>query len=663
MQAKLSLSVIALSVAGSAIAQPPPPAIPATYPTINTQANIGGKPGSTVDLAITGTNLLDATGVWTSFGGTTTIPDGQKDAAKLNVKLVIPKEAGIGLHTYRVATKAGLSNVRPFIVDELNEIAEKDNNKKTAPQVVTAPCVVLGTATSEASDFYRLSVKAGESLTMEVLARRIGSPLDPVMYVYDASGKELPGLYADDTPGLQSDCRVSHTFPTAMDIVIEVRDATFRGGGDFAYRLRIGNFPGAMTTYPLAIQKGQTTNVGFAGPLLDGVKPVSTVGDRDFRWIQPKREMGLAGWPVPLSVTPEPQATEQEPNDTQEKANTIAVPGGISAVFGKKNDIDYFKFPAKKGVKYFITALTHEVNTPCEVYFRVLDVKGLELAKSNPQQAVTRVEISAPADGDLFISCEQTNFLYSPTEVYHLSVKPVSAEVVAIVPFDRVDLPAGGVGAVPITGLVKTNGFNAPVTVELIGVEGVSGKTLLPATANPQPNAPVWLPIVCKPGTKPGPLVGSLTTTATIDGKSVTTTVNLIDVVKGNLANMPTPPRDITNRFGVAVVPEAPLSAELKFDKLEVTKGGNLVGKVIAKRGDKVDGDITVTAVSLPATSVPKFSPVTKGKNDAVVELNIPVTVAVGTHIVFLKATTKVNNKDVVVYLPPVDVTITEPKK
>jgi hypothetical protein len=664
MRFHLSLSVVALSLAGSAIAQPPPPVVPATYPTINTLANIGGKPGSTVEFTITGTNLLDATGVWTSFGGTTTIPDGHKDATKLNVKLAIPKEAAIGLHTYRVATKSGLSNIRPFILDELNETIEKDNNKKTAPQAITSPGVVLGTATTETSDYYKLSVKAGEQLTMEVLARRIGSPLDPVIYVFDASGKEIPGLYADDTPGLQGDCRLMHTFPTATEIIIEVRDSTFRGGGDFAYRLRVGNIPGAMTTYPLAIQKGQTVNVGFSGSKLDGVKPVSTVGDKEFRWVMPKRDGSLAGWPVPLEVTSEAQATEQEPNNTADKANTITVPGGISAMFAEKNDLDHFKFAAKKGVKYAITALTYEVNTPCEVYLRVLDAKGAELAKSNPQQNSTHVEVTAVADGDLVVACEQTNYQSGPTQVYHLGVKPVSAEATVVVPFDRIDMPSGGVGVLPITGLVKLNGFNGPVTVELMGCDGAIGKVTLPVGANPQPNAPVLMPIVCKPGTKPGPSVGRLTTTITVNGQPVINTVSLLEVVKGNLANMPVPPKEITNRFGVAMTPaSAPYSVELKLKSTEVTQAGTLSGTLTVKRGDKVDGDIAVSAVSLPPTSTPKFTPIVKDKSEAVLEVAIPVTVPPGPHTVFLKATTKVNGKDVAVYVLPVEVTVIELKK
>ena len=31
------------------------------------------------------------------------------------------------------------------------------------------------------------------------------------MILYDGTGKELGGVYADDTPGLQSDARVAHT--------------------------------------------------------------------------------------------------------------------------------------------------------------------------------------------------------------------------------------------------------------------------------------------------------------------------------------------------------------------------------------------------------------------------------------------------------------------
>ena len=49
------------------------PEVPKGYPTLTTATNVGGKPGSTVEVVLTGTNLAGATGVWTSFGGKVTV--------------------------------------------------------------------------------------------------------------------------------------------------------------------------------------------------------------------------------------------------------------------------------------------------------------------------------------------------------------------------------------------------------------------------------------------------------------------------------------------------------------------------------------------------------------------------------------------------------------
>lgn len=638
------------------------PVVPATYPTLTTLANVGGKPGNTVEIALTGTNLTDATGVWTSFGGKVTIPDGQKDAAKLSVKIEVPAGAPIGLHTMRVATRAGVSNLRPFVIDEMPEVAEKENNKKSTPQVLPVPCVVLGVGAAEVSDYYKVPVKGGEPVTFEVLARRIGSPMDPVLILYDGSGKELTSLYADDTPGLQGDCRLTHTFPAAGEVIVEVRDTTFRGGADFAYRLRVGNFSGATTAFPLAVERGQSAEVGFAGPNTGGLKPVPVKSDGEVVYITPKRDGGVSGWPVPVRVSDHPELVEHEPNNTPAQANALPVPGGISARFGEKNDLDHFKFAAKKGQKLAITALTFEVNAPTEVYLRILDAKGAELAKSNPQQIGTRVEFTAPADGEYVVACEHTNYLSGPNEVYHLSVIPLSPDFAVTLPFDRVDVPAGGVGLLPITGLAKLNGFNAEVTVQVVA-DGVSGKLVIPPTANPQPATPLFLSLTAKAEAKPGVVVGKVTATAMVDGKDVTRTVDLLEAVKGNLAAMPTPPHEVRSAFAVAVVPPPPFALELKLEKPEVTKGGMLKGKIVAKRGDKFDAEIAVAAVSVPANVAPKLVPIKKGETEAAVELSVPATVAAGPGTVILKGAAKVDNRDVVSVAVPVTITVTEPAK
>src|SRR5581483_11277435 len=140
-------------------------------------------------------------------------------------------------------TDRGMSNVRLFCIDDLPPVAEKaGNNSKASAQQVPIPCVVVGQVAPESSDYFKITVAAGQRVSFDVLAHRLGGPLDPQLAVYDAkTGKEVPGGYANDSPGQQTDARLTHTFKNAGDYVVEVRDVSYRGGEGYDYRLRIGD--------------------------------------------------------------------------------------------------------------------------------------------------------------------------------------------------------------------------------------------------------------------------------------------------------------------------------------------------------------------------------------------------------------------------------------
>ena len=360
-----------------ASAQPKPPAD--RGPTLTTPTNLGLKPGATSELVLTGTNLADVTAVWTSFGGKVTVPEGQKDATKLAVRVEVPATA-FGQFEFRVATKYGLSNARPICVDELPEVKEADGNRsKSTPQKLPNPCVVVGQGDAESSDFYRVTAAAGVPLTFEVLGRRLGSPIDPVILIHDAGGRELAGLYGDDTPGLQTDARLTFTPKVSADYIVEVRDTTYRGGPEYGYRLRVGHFPGVTTAYPVAVERGKPTAVGFSGPGAKDALPVSVTAAAGPLAVSvtPRGQSGAAGWPVPVLVSDVPQSVEAEPNDDPKAANKLVLPCGVTAKFDTKNDVDCFRFAVAKGKKYGVTAVTAAVNSPAEVLLKIEDRKSV----------------------------------------------------------------------------------------------------------------------------------------------------------------------------------------------------------------------------------------------------------------------------------------------
>jgi hypothetical protein len=653
----------------TAVGQPKPPAIvPAPQaPTLTSPANLGAKRGETLEVTLTGTNLADAVGVLLSCPGKATIPTDNKngtEAAKVRVKIELPADCPAGLHTIRVATKHGVSNLRPFVVDELPAVPEVETNRtKDTAQAMTTPAVVTGRTDVEASDFFKVKVNAGQTLTFEVIARRIGSPLDPIVVLHDAKTKrELVDLYADDTPGLQSDCRLTHKFKDAGEFLVEVRDTTYKGGADYHYRLRIGDFPGVTTAFPVAAQRGQTATIAFAGPNTADIQSVSVKAPTDpglaAVYAAPKWSVGQSGWPVPVRLSDHPEAIEVEPNNDAAKANKLPVPGGVSGRFEKSGDLDHFAVACKKGVKYAASAMTFEINSPSEVLVRVLDAKGAEVGRSNPALPSARVEFTPAADGDYVVACEQLNYLSGPNEIYHLTVQPVTADFSIVLALDRCEAPAGSGTAVMAT-VNRLNGYAGPVELSIAGDAALSGKTTLPAG-----QTIAFVPVLVKAGTKPGAIPFRVQGKATVDGKDVVRYGASIDAVKTTLGGMPNPPLEMLGGCAVAVVEQPAFALKLTADPASIEKGK--AGKILfeATRDKTADGDIVIAPLFVPPNVTPAATKgIAKGSTKTDVGLTIAPAAGVGPTSVIFRATTKVGGKDYAVTPAPLVVEITEPKK
>ncbi len=114
------------------------------------------------------------------------------------------------------------------------EVEPNANRNEATP--VTFPCTFNGVIEkADDYDWFKFTAKKGQSFDVECYARRLRSPLDPVVYVYDAAGKRLASN--DDSRGPDSYFRWQ--VPADGEYFLWVRDHLKNGGPDYVYRVEM----------------------------------------------------------------------------------------------------------------------------------------------------------------------------------------------------------------------------------------------------------------------------------------------------------------------------------------------------------------------------------------------------------------------------------------
>ena len=140
-----------------------------------------------------------------------------------------------------------LSNRRVFSVSPLPDRLETEpDNLVSEACLVTNAVVINGTIEKPGDqDWFRFEGRRGEQKTIEVFARRLGSPLDSCLTLFDDT-QHLLALnddVADKSFGLithQADSRIDITLPENGTYFVRLDDQQNKGGNDYAYRLSIG---------------------------------------------------------------------------------------------------------------------------------------------------------------------------------------------------------------------------------------------------------------------------------------------------------------------------------------------------------------------------------------------------------------------------------------
>ncbi|MCA9079292.1 MAG: PPC domain-containing protein, partial [Planctomycetaceae bacterium] len=640
----------------------------AQVPVVTTLRPVGVQRGQTVDLRTTGSNLAGAKQCWTSCAPAVPplgdIEGNGNDKATTTYRLAVPAETPLGVHALRVLTDNGVSRLQLLLVDDLPTALDAGGNGSLASaQVINLPAAADGVIDNLSRDFYRFSVEAGQVVNFEIWSRRLGSPLDPVLTLYDAAGNEL--AYADDTPGLSSDAQLTYTFATSGEFLIEVRDMQFKGGGSHVYRLRMGDFPLVNVPYPAAVQRGQSAEIGFAGLQSADTAKVSVAapGDSTAHWL-PVAIASNGGQQLAfgqVAVSERPQASEQEPNDAGEQANRVELGTDLHGRFETPGDVDRFVFTVTAGTKFDFVGITREVGSPSDLSFRILKPDGGQLvAAEDAGTAEGQVTATFATAGDYVLEVRELSGRSGPEFAWQIQVRPRTPGFELQISTDALSIPQGGVLAIPVT--VKRIDYGGEILLTATNLP--DGVTCPPAYIGPGQNAGV-LTLVAKPeyaatALAPIDIIG----TAKVGDTELTSHASAHDALRPHWSSLTVFPSQWEQTLACASSPAKPLSIRFEPAELQFKKGEKPKVKVIAIRGEGLDEAITLATNpdknAFPANLNLPPQPIAKGQTEIELTLDSNDKTPLGTYSVVFTATHKKGNDTTVVSSTPLVLKVVE---
>ncbi len=402
----------------------------------------GGQRGTEVVLTFAGARLADAQEVLCYSPGFQVAKLEAKDnQVQATVKIVA--DCKLGEHAFRLRTASGVSDLKTFWVGALPVVQEVEPNSEFAkPQAIPLNCTVHGTITSEDVDYFAVEAKKGQRISVEIEGVRIatdmgvGNVFDPFIALLDAKRFEL--ATSDDTPLLKQDGCLSIVAPADGKYVIQVRDSSYQGNPGCHYRLHVGTFPRPTAIFPLGGKPGEEVEVRFLGdPAGEIKKKIKLPAEADPHFVIHAEDAGgISPSGLPFRVNDLPNVTEVEPNDSVTTATKGTAPGAFNGIIDKPGDIDFFRFPAKKGQVFDVHCYARRLGSPLDPVLYIYNDKGGALAGNDdmPGSPDSYLRFTVPADGEYLFSVADHLKKGGPTYVYRVEVAPVQPRVDVAVP-------------------------------------------------------------------------------------------------------------------------------------------------------------------------------------------------------------------------------------
>ena len=609
------------------------------YPGFTSMAPNGGQRGTDQKVVMTGERLDDFEGMIFMSPGFTLKNVEKVEKNKITATLGIAPDVAPGNYMMRIRTKTGVSHLRPFFVGQFPNAEEKEpNNDFDAPQPATKNTTIEGLVTNEDVDYYKLTLKKGERLSVEVDGLRLGYVVfDPYIAILNKDRFEIAS--SDDTILHRQDGFLTMTAPEDGEYTVMVRESSYRGGGNNFYRLHIGSFRRPEAVYPSGGKIGSTTKVKFidrTGESFEEDVKLPNEADERYMLLSKSQEPAPSG--NPFRVVSFDNALEAEPNE--DIASASPAPGdpiALNGIIGTPKDVDMFKLPLKKGTRLDLRCYAQTLGSPLDPVIGLLNEKGGSLGGNDDGGGRRRLDsklvVTIPADGNYFVRVTDHLERGGPTFVYRLEVITSEPELAFASPEYSVNdshlrqfaaVPRGGrycllvnMSRNNVSGDYKWLTSNMPAGVKLLN-------DIMPGAL---PNTPLLFEAAADAPLGGAPVPLKL---ASVDPavKTVGRLRQEFDMVRSGNVRYYT---EVDDQLPVAVVEAAPYSLEIVKPTVPLVAQGVMDLKVVAKRKEGFKAPIRVFMMwKPPGISSLGEATIPEGQNECSFTLDANAGVAAG---------------------------------
>jgi hypothetical protein len=386
--------------------------------------------------------------------------------------VAIDADAEPGARHWHIRTSQGVTPSRSFMVGTLPEIVEEEIDGIAIPIKISLPVTINGRMfPREDVDIWEFEAEQGQSVTCEVHAARIGSPLDSHLEVRGPAGQ----LVAENADCFETDSFLRFTAPKTGSYHVRLHDSSFRGLQNFVYRLTVTSRTYVDRVFPLGGQAGSKVAFQLHGQQVPDEPSVFHLPDAHSadQWVCLPTGASLSN-PVLIALSDVDEHIEHEPNDSPQIEDGTSVPTVFNGRIDKPGDVDSWTFVAQKDQELVFDLATQRYGSPLDGVITISDAAGNQLKQvgssyDNPVEPTAALTV--PADGVYVVSVKSYSGEHGgPEYAYRLQVGPPrSPDFQLRLPSDAITVMRGSESKFKIS-VERVAGFDQEIAVTVNGL-------------------------------------------------------------------------------------------------------------------------------------------------------------------------------------------------